>query len=244
MLFKTEGIVLHVVRYRETSVIVKIFTTLFGIQSYIVNGVRSPKQKSGKANILQPAHIVDLVVYHREEKNLQRISEFKPAYIYRRLYGNIVKNTLALFMVELLHKCLTEPEANPDLYFFCRDTLTWMDQQPSSALSNLPLYFTLRVAGLLGFEISGRYEDKTSFLDLQEGAFVADLPKQFFLEGKKAEDTYRLLNLYEKSRLSEIKMTSKDREELLLTYLDFLRLHVPEFPGLRSPGILKRILHE
>ncbi len=38
-LHNTKGIVLRTVKYGETSVIVTIFTELFGIQSYIVNGV-------------------------------------------------------------------------------------------------------------------------------------------------------------------------------------------------------------
>ncbi|MBL7720826.1 MAG: recombination protein O N-terminal domain-containing protein, partial [Chitinophagaceae bacterium] len=66
-LHKTKGIVLRTVKYGETSVIVTLFTELFGIQSYLVNGVRaSSKKGTGKANMFQPAAILDLVVYHNE----------------------------------------------------------------------------------------------------------------------------------------------------------------------------------
>ena len=69
MIHKTKGIVIRVVKYGETSVIVSIYTELFGIQSYIVNGVRtSSKKASGKASQFQPAAILDLVVYHNELK--------------------------------------------------------------------------------------------------------------------------------------------------------------------------------
>ena len=37
MLYKTRGIVFRFVKYGETSIIVTIFTELFGLQSYIVN---------------------------------------------------------------------------------------------------------------------------------------------------------------------------------------------------------------
>ncbi|MBS1655487.1 MAG: recombination protein O N-terminal domain-containing protein, partial [Bacteroidetes bacterium] len=63
-LHKTKGIVLRTVKYGETSVIVTIYTELFGIQSYLVNGVRvSSKKGSGKANLFQPSAILDMVVY-------------------------------------------------------------------------------------------------------------------------------------------------------------------------------------
>ena len=45
MLHKTRGIVFNVTDYQEASVIVQLFTEKFGIQSYIINGVRKPKAK-------------------------------------------------------------------------------------------------------------------------------------------------------------------------------------------------------
>ena len=116
MIDKTKGIVLRTVKYGETSVIVAIFTELFGLQSYLVNGVRtSSKKGSSKANLFQPAAILDLVVYHNELKNLQRLKEFKWEHLYQHIFFNVLKNSVALFMVELLQKCLKQPESNPDI---------------------------------------------------------------------------------------------------------------------------------
>ncbi|MBA4056317.1 MAG: DNA repair protein RecO, partial [Marivirga sp.] len=71
MLHKTRGVVFRFTKYGETSIIVNIFTELFGLQGYIVNGVRS---KSGKNRIAlyQPLTLLDLVVYHRENANINR----------------------------------------------------------------------------------------------------------------------------------------------------------------------------
>ena len=69
MTHKTKGIVLRLTKYGETSVIVAIFTELFGIQTYMVNGVRSTKKSSSKANLFQPGAILDLIVYHNELHN-------------------------------------------------------------------------------------------------------------------------------------------------------------------------------
>src|ERR1044072_9918003 len=97
-LHNTKGIVLRTVKYGETSVIVTIFTELFGLQSYIVNGVRSSTKKgSGKANLFQPSAILDLVVYHNELKNLNRIKEFKWDHLYNHILSDVKKNAVALF---------------------------------------------------------------------------------------------------------------------------------------------------
>ncbi len=83
-LHKTKGIVLKTVKYGETSLIATLYTELFGIQSYLVNGVRSSSRKGpGKANLFQPAAILDLLVYHNDLRNLQRIREFNWAILYQ-----------------------------------------------------------------------------------------------------------------------------------------------------------------
>src|SRR5260221_9192687 len=110
-LHKTKGIVLRTVKYGETSVIVSIFTELFGIQSYIVNGVRvSSKRGSGRANLFQPSAILDMIVYHNELKQLNRIKEFRWGHLYQHIFSDVKKNAVALFMVELLTRCLKQPE--------------------------------------------------------------------------------------------------------------------------------------
>ena len=92
----TKGIVIRVVKYGETSVIASIYTELFGIQSYLVNGVRtSSKQGGGKAGLFQPGAILELVVYHNELKNIQRIKEFKWGYLYQTLFFDVIKNAVA-----------------------------------------------------------------------------------------------------------------------------------------------------
>src|SRR5688572_15814511 len=106
-LHSTKGIVLKAVKYGETSLIVTIFTELFGVQSYIVSGVRtSTKKGTGKANLFQPTAILDLVVYHNELKHLNRIKEFRWYYLYKHIFSDVPKNAVALFMIELLTKCL------------------------------------------------------------------------------------------------------------------------------------------
>ncbi|WP_461791781.1 recombination protein O N-terminal domain-containing protein [Pedobacter sp.] len=74
MLHKTRGIVLRTTTYSESSVVVQVFTEKFGIQSYLINGVKKPKAKI-PMNMLQPLHLLEMVVYHKQNIQIQRISE-------------------------------------------------------------------------------------------------------------------------------------------------------------------------
>ena len=109
MLHKTKGIVLHFIRYSDTSIIAKIYTEAFGLQSYIVNGVRSKSAKN-KIALFQPLTLLDLVVYHKENSTLQRISEMRCAEPYQSIPFKVHKSSIALFTAEILQKTLKFPE--------------------------------------------------------------------------------------------------------------------------------------
>ena len=68
MIHKTKGIVLKSIRYGETSLVVTVFTELFGVQTYMVNGVRTNKKSGSKAALFQPSSILDMEVYHNDQK--------------------------------------------------------------------------------------------------------------------------------------------------------------------------------
>src|SRR5688500_16711918 len=116
MVHKTKGIILRAVKFGETSLVITAFTELFGLQSYLVNGVRQVSRKgSMKAIYFQPGALLDLVVYKNEFKNLQRIKEYRWSHVYNHIFSDVFKNAVSLFTIELLNKCLTEPEPNNEL---------------------------------------------------------------------------------------------------------------------------------
>ena len=86
---KTRGLVLSFIKYKETSIICKIFTESFGVQSYIINGIRNSKSKN--IGFFQPLNILDLVVYHKKSSDLHRIKETKFQYVYRTIHLDIKK---------------------------------------------------------------------------------------------------------------------------------------------------------
>ncbi len=168
MVHKTKGIVLRAVKYGETSVIVTILTELFGLQSYLVNGIRTSKGKGGtKAGMFQPSAMLELVIYHQESKNLNRLKEYSWNYLYRNILSDVISNSIALFMIELLQKCLKQPEPSPELYYFMEDALTSLDQAERNVQANFPLFFALHLAGFFGLRIDDNYSEKRNYLDLK-----------------------------------------------------------------------------
>ena len=231
-------------KYGETSVIVTIFTELFGIQSYLVNGVRTSAKKGiGKANLFQPSAILDLVVYHNELKHLNRIKEFKWEHLYQHILYDVKKNAVAMFMVELLTRCLKQPEGNPDLFHFMEDSFLHLDESNDIVTANFPLFLALHLPVFFGFRVTDNYTQVNSFLDLQEGKFVTEQPHHpHFLVDKQAAITSQLLKVMQPEELDDIKLNHDFRRNLLYAYETYYALHIQDFGTLKTLPVLKEIL--
>ena len=242
-LHKTKGIILRAVKYGETSLIVTAYTDLFGVQSYLVNGVRSSSKKGpGKANLFQPAAILEMVVYHNDLKNLQRIREFRWGHLYGHIFFDVLKNAVALFMVELLQKCLKQPEPNPDLFYFIEDAFIHLDQAPQAVVANYSLFFALHLAGFLGFRIGDIHSEKGSILDLQEGQFVSEQPLHAdLLEEPYSTITSQLLRVRLPEELLQLHLNQDSRRILMQAYQSFYAHHVPDFGNMKTLAVLQTI---
>ena len=123
---KTKGIVLHALKYSDTSAVVTIYTERFGRAAYMVYGVGG-KRAVCRPALLQPLSLVELEVVHRPGKDLQRIREMRMAYPLEDLPFNPVKNSIALFLSEVLYRVLRRSEADGDLYAFLERSVLALD---------------------------------------------------------------------------------------------------------------------
>jgi DNA repair protein RecO (recombination protein O) len=232
------------VKYGETSLIVSIFTEMFGLQSYLVNGVRVPSGKgSSRSGFFQPSALLELVAYHHETKNLQRLKEYYWAHLYQHIFSDVVANAISLFMIELLQKCLKQPEANSELYQFTEDALIHLDEATSPVRANFPLYFALHLAGFFGLRINDNYSLQKKFLDLREGFFTAERPDHpHILEEPFSGLISQLLKVMQPAELPEVTLNKEKRRILLQAFEDFYSLHISGFGPMKTIPVLRTIM--
>ena len=244
MLQKTRGLVIRSVKYGETSLVVTMFTELFGIQSYMVSGVRKESVKAGmRASQFQPATLLDMIVYHHERHNLQRIKDCQWAVLYQQIFSDIRKNAVALFMVELLQKCLKQPDPQPELFYFLEDVLQDLDQATPMVAANIPIYFALHLSHFFGFRMQDTYDEENTMLDLREGIFVDEPPAHPHWVGNQLSFTVsQFLKAQQPAELEQIPMNREGRRLLLDTCLQYYALHVSDFGSLRSLPVLQEVL--
>ncbi len=244
MLHNTKGIVLKTVKYGENGIITTVFTELFGLQSYLVKGARSvtKKAQSSKVAYFQPGAMLEMTVYHNEQKQLQFIKEYYWSYPYQQVLFNLVKNGVATYLVELLFHALKQPEANPALYELMETTLKTLDTATEAVTANLPLLFVLQLGTELGFQIQGKYCEHTPYLDLAEGLYVSETPPHiYYLSNELAEATHQIHQTVDYGVLGTIKLNRLTRQQLLSAYGQYLSLHIPDFGTLKSLSVLQGI---
>ena len=242
-MFKTRAIILRTVKYGETSLVVTAFTELFGLQTYLVNGVRTAKKSGLKASLYQPASVVDMEVYHNERNTMHRIKECNRAHVFNNILTDVVKNSVALFLMELLYKLLKQPEQNSDLFYFCEDSLLQLDDAPAHVTANMPLFFALHISHFFGFKIDDNFSEELPFLDLQEGNFVEARPHHtFFIEGDNALITSELLKIMLPTELNDIRMNHLKRRELLQRYMEYYALHMQDFGQMKTLMVMQEVL--
>lgn len=237
---KTRGIVLKVTKYAENSVISQIFTEDFGLQSYLVTGARKPKAKI-PMNILQPLHILDMVVYNKTSRTLQHIKEAHQTPIFQDLPTNIVKSSIALFLNEVLYKVLKHQNADKELFYFIFQSILWLDQSKST-LSNFHLCFLMKLSKFLGY-LPTVSSQKKPFFDLAEGVFSNSLPAhKYILQEPHTSIMYAILSSnYAESH--KIQVRHEDRIYMLEQIINFYKLHTNNFGNINSLEILEEIFH-
>ena len=242
MLYNTLGIVLKTVKYGETSLIAKVYTQQFGLQSYMINSVRTVNSKH-KAALLQPLSLLDMVVYHKKNKNIQHLKELKPAYLFTRLPFDVVRSSLALFASEILHKTLKEEEPNEQQFKFIYQFILFLDQTPVS-VANLHLVFLAELSTYIGFHPQNNFfYTNNSIFDLVEGVFTHRLPTHHhYIELPLSEIFSKLLQI-SVVKSHEIKLNKNTRRQLLHALLHYYNLHIENFGEIKSVHVLEEIFN-
>lgn len=245
MTHKTKGIVLRTVKYGETSVITSVYTELFGLQTYIVKGVREPaKNRQSKSLSFQPGAMLEMEVYHNNLKNLQFIKEYKWAFIYQKVLFDVIRTAIAQFIIELFLQTIKQPEGNPELFYLLEGSLLETDKAGDAVAANLPLYFILHLATESGFEIHGSYSIETPVLDLKEGSYTSATPShKDYMEGSFAAITSNIQHINFYNDLENIKLNRESRRYLMHALLKYISFHITDFKELKSLPILQEIVN-
>lgn len=240
MLYKTRGIVLKVTDYAESSVVAKIFTEKFGLQSYILNGVKKPKAKIN-LNMLQPLHLLEMVVYHKPNGNIQKVSDLRNVPLLQSIPYDIIKSSIAIFLDEMIYKSLKQQSDDAVLFEFIFKAIELLDHTQKNT-GNFHLVFLMKLTRFLGFYPDMSFADTSLFFDLKNGVFTSYQPgHSFFVDTTHMPQLLMVLRS-SLQNYETLKIDAAIRKYLLGKIIDFYSLHIDGFGVVKSLEILEEVL--
>ena len=221
MITKTKGLVLSYIKYGDTSIICKIFTDSFGLQSYIINGIRNSKTKN--IALYQPLNILDMVVYYKKNSRIQRIKEAKLDVIYVSIHNDMKKVSVCFFLSEFLSKILNNESDQEDKFDFIQSSLIEFDRL-NSRFSNFHIQFLIKLSKYYGIDIIS--SDQLIVLNNKDQLLVD------FIQ-----------NCIDKSYQGNINSNNILRNKVINLIIEYFSIHLEINIKLKSTDVLKEIFN-
>ena len=220
--------------------VTKVYTELYGLKSYIINGVRTRKAKI-KSNILQPLSMLDMGVYNRDKRSLQRLKYANAINPGSQIGLDMVKGSLAIFIAEVMLRTIREEEPNQSLFDFLVQFIGDLETEDGS-VSNYHLLFMLERTGYLGFYPSPPTSGSTCYFDKREGVFCEEVPQHGDWMDEESSGLMQRIMEANTGNISSVKLSSAQRNDLANHMIAFYNLHLDANIEIKSHKNLQMVM--
>ena len=237
--YKGRGIVLHTLKYGDTSMVVYLLTDVGGRRSYMVQGIRSRSGRGSKLALFQPMFPVEFEGLESPRQEMHRFKEVHAGFALRELPFDVRKSTMALFMAEVLYRLVRECEPDETLFGFVWNSVGALDTL-QRGVANFHLWFLVQLSRLLGFQPGNEYRPGAWF-DIREGRYVALRPQHTLFMTQACTRLLDELLRSDVGHLEEIALAHTERSEFLNAMLVYVGYHLDAISAVQSVRILKEV---
>lgn len=236
----SRGIVLQHIRYGDTSLIVKILTENHGMVSFLVKGAFG-KHSRFKPAFFQPLTLLEFVSNMKPGRELQFMTEVSVEIPFHSLHNEMQKNSIVIFISELLSKTSLENNPNSLLFAFVHQSIQWLDLQ-DRRFADFHLHFMVELSRHLGFYPKSDHYSPGDVFDLMDGLFKPMHPSVFHAIPSGLSTQFHELCQTPLDALWKLHLSREQRRGLLDHLIIYYRLHLPGFKGLQSHEVLSVVL--
>ncbi len=239
MLHTTSGIVLHSFRYSDTSLITRVLTRNFGLQSYLVHGVYKSKPRF-RASLFQPLTLIELVAYQKDNQGLQNVKEIRCTHPLTNITTDIRKSAIAIFIAEVLINVFKHQETNSQIFDFITRSVIVLDNLQGN-LGVFHILFCLQLTKFTGFAPATNYSVSCCYFSLSEGKYMNSIENSDFCLGQEESLYFYHISLKGYDDIETIKLSTTMRKAILHRLVQYLSIHVDGFRDLKSLEVLETV---
>jgi DNA repair protein RecO (recombination protein O) len=246
MLITTQAIVLHTIKYGDQKLITDLYTRRQGRLSFAVN---IPKTTQGKLKkqYFQPLTMLTIEADLRQQAPLQKLRDVALLAPFSSLLTNPSKLSISIFISEFLYHALRSEQQDEPMFDYIAASLQWLDGCTTS-YANFHLVFLMHLSRFLGFypnldQPIGEHATPLYF-DLRAASFCQHPPvHRDFLPPEEA-GMLRLMMRMDYPTMHLFQLNRQQRNRCIEVALQFYRLHLPDFPDLRSLDVLRELWND
>ncbi len=243
-IIKTEAVVLSKINYGDTSNIVSLFTKDYGKFSAIIKGGRNPKSKIGY--ITDPLNYVQLIVYKKDNREIQIISNADLISYYPNLKEDLEKLKYSQAVLELMKKLTVDHEANVRLFKGVIRILSLFDsskEEPVIIFGRFFIFFLTELGYELQLEkcaICGRtnLQGEDLSYNYEMGIFCSECRKNQVESYYINSELFNHLICLKNSKKIE-KPNVIIAQKAIVFMERFLTYHIPDFKGIQAIQLFK-----
>jgi len=142
----TELIILHSTKFGENSIVAHTLSKEYGRRSFLIRGVG----KRGTMTLMLPLTILEAEIVETSKSTLYTARNLSAKYPLSGIRNSIAKNSMTLFMSEVLYRTIKEGANEKGLFEWCEKNILLLDAMQSD-FSNFHIRFLLELAVVLGF---------------------------------------------------------------------------------------------
>ncbi len=252
MIVSTDAIVLHAMKYGDTSKIVTLYTRKYGKLKVIAKGVRTAKNKVGAS--LEPMTISSAVFYKKQNRELSLLSKCEIAIPLKNIFAVEENLAAGLAVIELLSMTMHDEHEDEQLYCSVVETLCEIDRAQINPM-NVFIAFVMSFIHRIGLSLTldrclhcGSAMEETTGnarFQLSEGTIVCASCAATSAHSGMPLSMGALKSLLYLARVSlaqstVLTLSISARDEVLEVLQAFMRYHIAGMRPLRSLSLLYR----
>ena len=248
---QADALVIRSYRLGETSLIVSLFTTEFGLLRCVAKGARGPKSRFGGA--LEPGVRLRAVLYRKPNRDLQLLSKADVVAYWPALWEDADRFARAGAVLEFLERAAYGEGEDPELMELAASTLAAMATAPLDALEAMLRAFEVQACRRLGYapELTVCLECRRTL----EGGGLFHPVRGGLLCGDPCGDDGGAFRLSEKARRTLVALSERPVAGIAAWVMErypgpevaraierFLAAHLERFEGLRAQRVGEQLV--
>ncbi|MBB4037308.1 DNA repair protein RecO (recombination protein O) [Dysgonomonas hofstadii] len=239
MLYKTKGLVLNTINYNDKYVLVQVFTESFGRVTYMVSKAKGRNSKAPRS-LFSPLAVLDLEVEHQASRDIQRVREARSEFYLYDISADLSKTSMAFFLSEFLSRVLRDTNDSQLLFSFLEQSVQILEMTDKS-IANYHLIFMLKLSHFLGFYPNLEEYRENDLFDMINGEFVSFQPLHRHFLNRYDSKALSMLARISYENMHKFAFSRHDRLNIINRMLEYYRLHLYDFPALKSLDILHEL---